>query len=322
VETRSSYVLVGAVTLGITLALFAMVLWLARFSGAEKHQFDIFFKQSVSGLAVGSAVAFKGVPVGQIKQIALLPKTPDAVRVRIEVGADVPILQGTTAGIEGVGFTGVSQIQLLGAITGADPITEEGPFGVPVIPQRSGALGQLLATAPELLNHLSDLTNNLNKLLNDDNRASIGGILHNTDRLTNALADRGPEIAATIAETRQTLQAATKAAASLSALAAHTDELVTTDGKPLVADLRATVAHANTALAKIEGVVSSAQPGINTLTTQTLPETGQLIRDLRDVTGQLGALAAKLDQDPAGALIGGRRLPEYAGDGPKKKKGK
>jgi len=320
VETRSSYVLVGAVTLTLMLALIGLALWLARVSGAEKHQFDIFFKQSVSGLAVGSPVAFKGVPVGQIKQIALLPKSPDAVRVRIEVGADVPILQGTSAGIEGVGFTGVSQIQLTGAITGAPPITAEGPFGVPVIPQRAGALGQLLATAPELLQHLSDLTDSFNKLLNEQNRGSLGGILANTNRLTSALADRGPEIAATLAETRQTLAAATGAAKSIDTLVAHTDALVTSDAKPLVADLRATVAHANATLAKVEGVVTSAQPGIDALTTQTLPEAGQLIRDLRAVTDQLGALAAKLDQDPAGALVGGRRLPEYPATA--KKKGK
>ena len=321
-ETRSSYVLVGAVTLAIALALFGMVLWLAKFSGAEKRQFDVFFKQSVSGLAVGSAVAFKGVPVGQIKSISLLPKTPDQIRVRIEVGADVPILRGTTAGIEGVGFTGVSQIQLTGAISNAPPITEEGPFGVPVIPQRPGAIGELLATAPELLNHISDLTDSLNKLLNNDNRASIGGILKNTNRLSAALADRGPEIAATLAETRQTLAAATGAAQSLSTLVKHTDQLVTADGKPLVQEMHATIAHANATLAKIEGVVGSAQPGIDALTTQTLPEAGALVRDLRQLTTQLGAFAGKLDQDPAGAIVGGRRLPEYSGDGSTKKKGK
>ena len=321
-ETRSSYVLVGAVTLAITLALFGMVLWLAKFSGTEKRQFDIFFKQSVSGLAVGSAVAFKGVPVGQIKTISLLPKTPDQIRVRIEVGADVPILRGTTAGIEGVGFTGVSQIQLTGAISNAAPITEEGPFGVPVIPQRPGAIGELLASAPELLNRISDLTDNLSKLLNAENRVSLSGILKNTERLSAALADRGPEIAATLAETRQTLAAATAAAQSLSTLVKHTDQLVTADGKPLIQELHATIAHANATLAKTEAVVGSAQPGIDALTTQTLPEAGALVRDLRQLTSQLGAFAGKLDQDPAGAIVGGRRLPEYSGDGSTKKKGK
>jgi phospholipid/cholesterol/gamma-HCH transport system substrate-binding protein len=67
VETRSNYVLVGGVVIALTVALFAFVLFLAKFSGDEKRQFDIFFRQSISGIAIGSPVQFKGVPVGQIK---------------------------------------------------------------------------------------------------------------------------------------------------------------------------------------------------------------------------------------------------------------
>jgi phospholipid/cholesterol/gamma-HCH transport system substrate-binding protein len=47
------------------------------------------------------------------------------------------------------------------------------------------------------------------------------------------------------------------------------------------------------------------------LSSQTLPEATQLIRELRETTARLGAIAAKLDEDPAGALVGGRALPEY-----------
>jgi len=323
VETRSNYVLVGGVVVALTVALFAFVLYLAKFSGDDKNQYDIFYRQSISGLAVGSPVQFKGVPVGQIKEIALLPKTPDAVRVRVEIKADTPILQGTTAAIEGVGFTGVSQIQLAGSMAGAPPITEIGPFGKPVIPPRAGALGQLLASAPELLNNVSALTASLNELLNPANRKSLSNILGNADRLTGSLADRGPEIAATLVETRATLKQATAAAAALTRLTGHADTILTTDAAPLVHDLRATAGKAKATLAKLDTLVGTAQPGIDTFTSQTLPETAQLLREARDATAQLGAIAAKLDQDPAGALLGGRRLPEYAAPGyapPKKGK--
>ncbi len=312
-ETRSNYVLVGGVVIALTVALFAFVLYLAKFSGDDKKQYDIFYRTSISGLAIGSPVQFKGVPVGQIKEIALLPRSPDSVRVRIEIKADTPILQGTTAAIEGVGFTGVSQIQLTGAMAGAAPITEEGPFGVPVIPPRAGALGQLLASAPELLNNVSALTASLNELLNPANRKSLGNILGNADRLTGSLADRGPEIAAALAETRATLKQATAAAAALTNLTNHADSLLTTDAKPLIHNLDLTAAKANDTLTRLDAVVTEAQPGIETFTSQTLPESAQLLREARDATAQLGAIAAKLDQDPAGALLGGRRLPEYAG---------
>jgi len=198
-ETRSNHVLVGGVVLALLVALLAFIVWLAGFNTVAEQRYDIFFKTSVDGLAKGSPVNFSGVPVGKIQEIKLEPKSPEFVRVRISVDRETPILQGTTATIAGVGFTGVSQINLDGAIKGAPPIVEPGPYGVPVIPTKPGALGELLNSAPELLNRISALTDRLAELLNDKNQKSIGGILANVDRLSGDLADRGPEIAASIA---------------------------------------------------------------------------------------------------------------------------
>nr|WP_310522781.1 MlaD family protein [Polymorphobacter sp.] len=311
-ETRSNYVIVGAVVVAITIAMFAAVLWLARFAGADDQHFDIFFKQSITGLAVGSPVAFNGVPVGKIEEIKLLPDTPQFVRVRITISEEVPVLKGTTAGVEGIGFTGVSQISLEGAMQGAEPITTPGPYGVPVIPPRVGGFGALLANAPELLNNVSKLTERLSEVLNPANRESIAGILRNTDKATAALADRAPEIAETITEARNTLKAATGTLKRIETLAASTDALLTEDGKPLVTDLRRAIKSAEASLANIDALTAAAKPGLETLSAETLPEANRLVRDLRDVTANLGAVAAKLDEDPAGALLGGRNLPDYA----------
>ena len=310
-ETRSNYAVVGAIVVAITIALFAGIVWLAKFSNTADQRFDIFFHQSINGLAVGSPVAFNGVPVGKIEQIKLLPETPQFVRVRISVAEDVPVLKGTTAAAEGVGFTGVSQIQLSGAMQGADPITEKGPYGVPVIPPRVGGFGALLANAPELLGNISKLTDRLGELLNEKNRNSLANILANADRTTAAIAARAPEIAETVVEARATLKQAGATLAQIEALSRDTDRLVTEDGKPLVADLRKTVQAAQASLARVDALTAAAQPALAQLTTDTIPEAGQLVRDLRELTGSLGAVAAKLDEDPAGALIGGRTLPDY-----------
>ena len=56
-ETRSNYAIVGAVVVALVIAMFIGVIWLARFSGSDDQHFDIFFKQSINGLAVGSPVA-------------------------------------------------------------------------------------------------------------------------------------------------------------------------------------------------------------------------------------------------------------------------
>jgi phospholipid/cholesterol/gamma-HCH transport system substrate-binding protein len=302
-ETRSNHVLVGAVAIVLFIAAFLFILWIARVDTSDRQRFDIFFR-SVSGLARGSAVNYSGVPVGTVAEIRLMPETPDFVRVRIEIDEDVPILQGTVATIAGVGFTGVSLIELEGAIKGAPPIDEPGPFGVPVIPTKPGAIGQLLDSAPQLLERVNSLVARLNAVLDPANQQAFAGILKNTEAVTAALAGRSDEIGATIAETRRAVAAVAELAASASAL-------VDSEGKPLAAELRQTLARASTTLAELEAASKAARGGIETLSTRTLPEVNLLVADLRDVSRSMGAIAAKLDEDPAGALVGGRTLPDY-----------
>ncbi len=310
-ENRNSYLVVGAITLALLVGLVAFILWLTNFSRESRKEYDIFFAQSVSGLATGSPVTFSGVPVGQVRRIALMPESPEFVRVRIEIEEGVPILEGTTAAIQGVGFTGVSQIQLTGAIRGAAPLDTPGPYGAPVIPATTSGFSAILDNAPQLIERLSVLSLRLSELFDDQNRETFASILRNVDTSTRALADASPELRATIAETRATLAAATRAADSLEAAGRSADRLIREEGAPLVADLRTTLRSADAALARIDRVAAAAEPGVETLSAETIPEITRLTRDLRDISQSLGAVAARLDEDPAGALLGGRRLPDY-----------
>ena len=310
-ENRSNHVLVGGVVLALLIVTLGFIVWLAGISGTAAQKYDIFFKTSVDGLAKGSTVTFAGVPVGNVEEISLMPQSPDFVRVRINVKEDVPILQGTTATIAGVGFTGVSQINLDGAIKGAPPIIEPGPYGVPVIPTKPGALGELLNSAPALLEKFSALTERLTELLNDKNQASISGILANVDRLSGALADRAPEIAATLAETRIAIRQAGAAAEQIGKLAGTTNAMMDSDIRPMVANLNRTVAAARSSMENLDGAITEARPGLKAFSTRTVPEMSQLIRDLTEMSEALSAVANRLDHGGAGAVIGGSKLPDY-----------
>lgn len=310
-ENRQSHMLVGAVTFILVMALIGFVLWLARFSNVEKFEYDIFFSQSVSGLAVGSNVTFSGVPVGQVQRIALMPETPQFIRVRIELAPDVPVLEGTTATLQSVGFTGVTEIQLTGSMRGQAPLTEPGPYGVPVIPATSGGFGQLLQSAPQVLERASTLLARLNEVFDDDNRAALAGLIRNLNQVSGAVAQEGPALRASVREAQATLKAATRAADSLAAAGNSANALITEDGKPLVAELRRAVGSAEATLSRIDRLTAAAEPGVATLATDTVPQLNQLVIELRDVTQQMGALTGKLDEDPLGAVTGGRPLPDY-----------
>jgi phospholipid/cholesterol/gamma-HCH transport system substrate-binding protein len=317
-ETRSNHVLVGGVVLAMLVAAVVFIIWLSQLSGEDSKSYDIFFRQAVDGLAKGSAVTFSGVPVGQVESINLEPKTPEFIRVRITVRETTPVLEGTAASIQGVGFTGVSQIQLDPGPAGAPPITcpEENaqsqcPAGAPVIPTKPGALGQLLNSAPELLERVSTLTERLTELLSDRNQNSIAAILENVQGISRSVADRSPEIAATLAETRVAVRQAGTAAEQIGALANTTNQLLAEDGRPLVDDLRQSIRRTQTTLDNLDAAINDARPAINSVTKQTLPEVGLLIRDLRETSSALRSVAERVDRQGAGSLIKSNELPDY-----------
>lgn len=310
-ENRSNQILVGSVVLGLILLVVIFTVWLARIGDGGDNAYDIYFAQSVDGLARGSGVTYSGVPVGQIEEIALVPDNPEFVRVRIRVNNDVPVLEGTTATIEGIGFTGVSQISLDGGVQGAEPIDDEGPGGVPVIPTRPGAFGELLNSAPRLLERLTTLTERLTELLGDRNQNSIAAILENTERLTAELSAQGPEITATLAESRIAIRQAGIALGEIGELADTTDNLLGSEGQALMRDLRSAVASAESSMEALDRTITAAEPGLNAFSQQTVPEIGQLVRDLGEMSEALTAISQRINREGAGSLVGTAQLPDY-----------
>jgi len=310
-ETRSNYVMVGAVTLALLVGVLLFIVWLARLSNQTTNCYDIYFAQAVSGLNTGSNVTFSGVPVGQVKKISLLPNRPEFVWVRIEVNQDTPVLQGTTAQIHGVGFTGVNEIQLDGATKGAPPISQAGPQGCPVVPSSTSGLGALLNSAPELMERINRLTERLTELLSDKNQNAIADILENIDKTSKVLADRAPELADAISEARVAVRNAGVAAQHVSELTDNTNRLVVEEGRPAAQDLRKSIASVQRAADNLDAMISDARPGVQNFTKSTLPEANQLVHDLRELTVSLKGVSERVEQGGIGGALGPEKLPDY-----------
>ena len=310
-ETRSNHILVGFVTLALLALVAAFLVWIVRFGEGEQKQYDIFFAQSVGGLAKGTGVTFAGVPSGQVTQVQLWEKDPNFVRVRISVSENTPILQGTTATIQSISFTAPPNIQLDGAKKGAPPITELGPEGVPVIPTKPGALGELLNSAPLLVERLATLTERLSSLLSDKNQESIEGILANSEQLTASVARQAPQLEAVMADARDAIRNASVASQKFGNLADSADNLLNENGEPLAKDLGKTLASAQQSLKELDIVLKDAQPGVKEFGNKTLPEVNQLVRDMQGLTRSLRSVTERIDQGGAGSLLSAPALPDY-----------
>jgi len=311
VETRSNYVMVGAVTVALLAGTLLFIVWLAGLSNKATKCYDVYFAQGVGGLNKGSNVSFSGVPVGQVSKISLLPNRPEFVWVRIEVNDETPVLQGTSAQIHGVGFTGVSEIQLTGAERGHAPIEQLGPQGCPVIPATSGGISALLNSAPELIDRIQRLTERLTELLNDKNQNSISDILENIDATTKQLKAHSPELGETIAEMRIAAHNAGLAANNVAALTDNTNRLVSEQGRPAVENLNKAIVSARQAADNLDAMITDARPGVQNFTKSTLPEANKLVHDLRTLSNSLEQVSNRVNQQGIGGALGPEKLPDY-----------
>jgi phospholipid/cholesterol/gamma-HCH transport system substrate-binding protein len=309
-ETRANHIWVGAITLLLLIGAALLTVWVARLSQHVQNEYDIFFKQSVDGLAKGSEVSFSGVPSGQVKDIELWEKDPEFVRVRIAIDRRVPILLGTTASIQG-SFTGVSTIQLAGAVKGAPPIDQPGPEGAPVIPTKRSGLGEILSNAPLLLERLATLTERLTMVLSDKNQKSIENILAHTDKMTANLADASPQVQRTLAELQATLRQATYTLSAFEKVAGSADKMLNDEGNGLAQQLRTTLKSVQGAADALQGTVNSAQPGVKQFNEKTLPAVNDAMRELQATTRSLREVTDKINDRGVSSIVGSPKLPDY-----------
>ncbi len=317
-ETRANHVWVGAVTLVLLALAAGLIVWMAKLNQGKQHLYDIYFSQAVDGLSKGSSVNYSGVPVGQVFEIALWRKDPSFVRVRIKVEDKTPILVGTTATIQS-SFTGPSNIQLIGAVRGALPLVCPKvnaklacPDGVPVIPTRRGGIGELLNSAPLLLERLATLTEKMSNVFSDENQKSLTNVLANSDKLTASLATAAPRVDTALAELQTGLAQARTAFAAYEKVANSADAAVTGSNLPqLTQQMRETMVSAQTAANQLRTSLADTQPATRRLTETTLPNAEATLQDLRQTTRALRDLTEQIQDGGASALVGGPQLPDY-----------
>ncbi len=194
-ETRAPYVLVGSFVLLLVAGLVVAVLWFAQVQFREQVvYYDVYFDGSVTGLNPGSTVRYNGLPVGRVGEIKLDPTDPTKVRVTVELQAGVPVKTDTVASLELQGVTGGSYVNLTGGTSDALPLARQSGQRYPVIASRQSGLQRVVEGAPELLNRVLALTDQVNALVSPENRKAVADTLENFRKVSAAAASHTDDI--------------------------------------------------------------------------------------------------------------------------------
>jgi phospholipid/cholesterol/gamma-HCH transport system substrate-binding protein len=179
-ENKSHAFAAGAFVLVVAALLTALAAWLTR-DTVEQRVFEISSAEGVTGLQTQAGVRYKGVMVGRVTDIALDSAQRGNVLVRIAVNDSAPITTSTFATLGFQGVTGLAFIQLDDS-NAASPALEGSGAAVPRIPMRASMFSRLTDQGGNLLTQLEQASGRVNGLLAVDNQKQLMTAINNLGR--------------------------------------------------------------------------------------------------------------------------------------------
>lgn len=292
-ETRAHYVLIGAFVLAAIAAGFLFVLWLGQ-TQREFDEYDVIFRERVSGLSNGAAVRFNGIQKGEVVDLSIDPDNPQIVVARVRVDNDTPVKTDTKAELELVGFTGLAIIQLVGGSPDAE-LLKEAVRGIPRIEADTSGFAQFLSGSGEIVEAA-------NTLLSEENTAAFSRILANIDTLTQTLAAEDVNIHATIQNAAILTKELAEASQKLNRIA--------DDAESLTPEARETIAEVRALIAEVNGMVEENREPIAAFTQGGLAQVGPAIAESRRLMRTLDQILREIDRNPRGYFLG-ESTPRY-----------
>ena len=169
-DSKINFFKIGIFIIIFSVLLMMAIFWLGKY-GFEKKKFDeysIYFKESVSGLNVGSAIKYKGFEVGNVNEIKINPNNSEEIQINVLIKKGTPIKEDNYAMLGNLGITGLKYIELKGG-SNESALLKENKDGIKLIPSRTSALTSLFDSTQDITTEVMLVLNQIKKVLDDKN---------------------------------------------------------------------------------------------------------------------------------------------------------
>lgn len=233
-ETRANYALIGLFTLGVIVACFVFVYWIARYdeSGLRKP-LRILIPGSVAGLAPGSQVLFNGIKVGEVNTLRINPEDPNQVEAMVSVDPNQPIKADTKASLGIQGLTGIAYIELKGGTGSLPNLLDQ--QGIPTLNAQGSGLQDLISSAQELVTKVNTAVDRVNGFI-DTAEPALNVSVKNIQTFTGALAENADGVKEFMANVGDLSKRVGSLSESLSGVVGKADKIISAIDPTKVAD--------------------------------------------------------------------------------------
>jgi phospholipid/cholesterol/gamma-HCH transport system substrate-binding protein len=292
-ETRASYIAVGSFVIALLAGLVIAFLWFADTQLSEHMlRYETYFASVGSGLSAGSPVRVNGVQLGRVAEVALDPNAPTRVRVIMDIDSRAPIRSDSVATLEIQSLAGTTAIEISAGTKEAPAIELTDGHRYPVVWSRESNLSQIVGAVPNLLVKITALADQLQQVVNEKNRQSLGDTLDNLSQLTAVAAAHREDIAQLFENSAADARDLHNVIANLGDMSKKLDQVAEQTG--------ATVRSIN-------GMVQDNRASLKDFSQNGLQQYQQLAIDTRALVSELSRAINSLQRDPTSILYGDRR---------------
>ncbi len=187
-NNRVNYTLVGTAVIMMLAAMIFFVYWMLK--PAQKDvmtPYYIYFTESVSGLNINSAVKFRGISVGDVKEMRINPKNSEEIEILIHLHEDTPIKVDTVATLMSQGITGLSYIDLSKGNKNSTLLKPIDAEHIAVIKSDKSLFERIENSVDTIGTRLSKTLYQTEKLLGDNNQQEVSEILMRTSAILSKI---------------------------------------------------------------------------------------------------------------------------------------
>jgi phospholipid/cholesterol/gamma-HCH transport system substrate-binding protein len=296
-ETRANYVAVGVFVLMVLAGAFGFVYWLySSRSVTNRTQVDILFPGSVTGLAVGGAVYFNGIRIGEVTRLRFAGDGSTAVQATTMVDPSAPLKKDTRAELGFSGLTGIAYVSLTGGSPNAPSLFEDEE--VPLIAADRSAFEDLLKGARDILGKADTTFNEIEKLVTD-NAPAVSRTLQNVDEFTAALAANSDEVRTMFTDVGNAARTIAELSNRLEGIVTRVEQLVQEVDPQAV---RTIVNNAVTFSEDLSGVGNDVQAVVETVRAAA-DRLGEFTTGLNNSLADVDRLIAAIPADRIGSIV-------------------
>ncbi len=327
---RANPKLVGGFVLTAIALLVAAALVFGSFTFFETtRKFVVFFQGSVDGLTQGSAVLFRGVPLGRVVDVGIRYDPKDStfeIPVIIEIRPGViarfsPTLnpnielmkelidQGLRARLESASLVTGQQVVQLNFFPGT-PVnlqsTDLPYYQLPTVPSPTQQIMSSVDVAardlPTLIKQAATVLDRVQQILSPENEAAIHAMLESAASAMKTLQADSESLGPLIDSTHNTIVGAGQ-------LTTHLDGVVQSnreDIRATIRNFRENTVSLNKLIDQLNQVATANRIPIRQFMDGTLPDLGALIIDTRTTVNKATAVLDSLERNPTRFIFGNR----------------